>query len=306
MVNIAEFDLTCVGDINLDIITDAIKKYPSKDEQIIVDDIKLNIGGSSALCACASSTLGLRTSFIGKCGSDFYSLLLEKLRSYNVHANLSKSERTALTIAITFQDGSRSFITRRGANSELELSDINFELIELSRHLHIAGIWHITRIIPHIKRILRFAKEHDLTTSLDVGATIKEENWEILYDFLRYIDILFLNELELKFLTRKNLENGINELRDKVDILSIHLGRKGAITVNKGKIFKSKAFKIKVLNPTGAGDVFNAGFIYCFLNKKRLDYATKFAIANASVYITRNWQRFPTINETNRFLEQQK
>jgi sugar/nucleoside kinase (ribokinase family) len=302
----AEFDLACVGDINLDIITDAIKKYPSKDEQIIVNDIKLNIGGSSALCACAASALGLKTSFIGKCGEDFYPILLEKLRNFDVHPNLSKNKRTALTIAITFQDGSRSFITRKGANAELTLSDVNFELIELSKHLHISGIWHLSQLLPSIKNILRFAKEHNLTTSLDVGATIRDEKWDKLYDFMKYLDILFLNELELKFLTGKGLESGINTIKDKVDILSIHLGGKGAITVKKGKIFKQKAFKINVLNPTGAGDVFNAAFIHCFLKKKKLDYATKFAIANASVYITRNWQKFPTIEETNRFLRLQK
>ncbi len=291
------FDVLCVGDINQDVITTPLKRYPKKNEQVIIPKFKYYLGGSSAICASALSTLGLRVCFVGSIGNDFYGKSLkEKLKCYKVKAYLKISKKpTDTTFAITFEDGSRSFITSHGANAELNIKDVKMQILKFSKHLHVSGYWHLESLRPKLNILFSRAKKHNISTSLDIGATIEDRDWKQIFPLLRHVDILFLNDYELKLLAgTSSLLKGIKKVLPFVQILALHLGPKGALACTADKRVRLPSYNVKVINPTGAGDTFNAGFLYAYLNKMSLQACLKYALANACLYISKNEQVFPT------------
>lgn len=298
-------DLLCVGDVNQDIITPPIKSYPKRDEQIVVDSLKYYLGGSAAICAASSRALGMNTGFIGALGHDIFGEQVNiKLKMFKLKSKIKfVSAPTDTTFAATFSDGKRSFITAHGANDLLSYESINNFSLRGARHLHIGGYWHLKSLRPKIKELLRRAKSLKMSTSLDIGSTIENENWGEIYALLPDIDILFLNEYELKLLTGLPTPKALAKLSPQVKMLVLHEGSRGAMACTHDSRISMDSFDVKVVNPTGAGDTFNAGFLYGFLKGDSIERCLKYAVANACIYISRDVQSFPSAQDLQIFLK---
>lgn len=289
--------IICVGDLNLDIITPPLEKIP-EDEQITVGRILHNLGGSTAICAAACSQLGLETTFVGRAGKDSSGKgLIKKMESYGMDVRVKQSGSTATTLALTRIDGTRSLITSCGANLELCLEDVPQKLGKWD-HLHTSGIWHTKKLLPDLGKLLKRAKGYGLTTSADFGATMPDEDWDMVFSFLKHIDILFLNEKEMEYLTKNGpREDQLEKLLKHCQIVALHLGDKGALAASREEKYKKPALDVEVVNSCGAGDVFNAGFLYAYLKGRGLEKALEYGIKNASLYISREEQVFPSAEE---------
>ena len=123
--------LLCVGDVNLDIITPKISYFPLKDEQLIVNDFKWFLGGSTTITACAAASLGVDTTLVGRVGNDFTgNMLMDKLTKCLVNSLVKQGPTpTEVTFAVTFESASRSFITTTGANVDLITSCKNTNIL---------------------------------------------------------------------------------------------------------------------------------------------------------------------------------
>lgn len=298
-------DVLCVGDVNQDIITTPLDDYPKRNEQVVIPEFKYYLGGSSAICSAACQSLGLKTGFVGVVGDDFHGLNLKrKLKAFNVKSYVRVSGRagTDTTFAITFKNGKRSFITSHGANDELSINDVKNDVLMSSRHLHVSGYWHLKNLRPRLPELFKRAKRHGLSTSFDIGATIEKRDWSRILSLLSDVDVLFLNDYELRLLTKSSMLKGIKKLIPLVSVLALHLGGEGAMACTKDKRVRMDSFNVKVINPTGAGDTFNAGFLYAYLRNELLGSCLKHALANACIYISRSEQRFPSINEVRKFI----
>jgi len=291
IVIIMGFDLCCIGDINIDIITSPLGKIPKIEEQEVINDLKIFVGGSSAICAAAGAGLGLRTCFQGLVGNDYFGrLLVKKMKGFGVvpKIRMKNNVRTGATIALNFDSGKRSFISCLENNRELCYSHLDMEVLKNCRHLHISGIWHTRKLLEKIPLILKKACSNGATTSLDIGGTLKSGRWNYLRKILGNINILFLNKKELDF-----LRIPVNKLRKKVDIVALHLGEKGTRIHTEDETIIQKAIKVKVVNPVGSGDVYNAAFIYCFLDNKSLEECARAAVKAPAIYIQKEKQLFP-------------
>jgi sugar/nucleoside kinase (ribokinase family) len=115
-------------------------------------------------------------------------------------------------------------------------------------------------------KLFRKAKQLGLTTSVDCNYD-PAERWDSgLRDVLRYTDIFFPNEDEARFLTgKKSPEDAARELGKLASTVVVKLGAKGALVYNGGSSFQVKAVKTGVVDATGAGDSFDAGFLSRFL-----------------------------------------
>lgn len=278
--------LLCVGDINLDIITPRVSYFPLKDEQLIVDDFKWFLGGSSTITACAASSLGVDTTLAGCVGSDFIGdLLLSKLGSYGVKPFIKRvATPTETTFAVTFESTSRSFITNIGANKDLSISDI--PSFEGFNHLHVASFYHLHGLQKDFARLITSAKKAGLTVSFDPGL-IAGANPNLAKKLFSLVDVLFLNELELRRF------GGMLFCGKQAPLIAVHLGPEGSI-VHKGSTkFSLPAFKGKVLNSTGAGDVYNAGFLKEFMKGSDPKSCLESGVKAASFYIKQKEQLFP-------------
>ncbi len=287
------YDLLCVGDVNLDLITSPIKNYPKKDTQIGLD-IHPHIGGEAANTALNAAKLGMKTCFIGAIGKDHAgNFVKDKMKHKNLHAKLiEKPARTAKTVAITFENGNRTFLTDSGANKKLKFSDISLDLVRNSKSVFRAGYWHNTSLLNGGNtRLFKYAKQNNIQTCLGLGWNYLgwSDKWRRqLFQNLKYVDTTFLNHKELSDITKeKSLNEGCSKLLKYTNTLIVHLGKKGSHIQTKDESVTIPTKKVKTLNPVGTGDMFNAAFIKGMLNNWSLQRSAAYANKNAAGYASR-------------------
>ncbi len=302
-------DVTSIGDINIDIITSNIKEFPPRDAQILLDDLHLSTGGCAANYAKASAELGMKTRLIAKTGDDLFGSLIRKSLGQNPNLDLCLTceGRTATTLAITFKDKTRSFLTFPGANSEFSAKDIDYDLIE-GRYVHIASFF-LQGLRTDTKKILNYAHGKEMTASFDTGYDPMgwtKEDVSLVRKTLKDVDIFFPNLAEAQAITKaKKEEEVIDELLSLgPSIIALKMGSKGAwIATEKEKTF-IPAFRVKAVDTTGTGDVFAAGFTYAHSRGWDLKKCGTFASAAAALK-TRGYgtEKYPTRQEADAFLK---
>jgi len=301
------YDVIVIGDVFYDIATMPVRDYPERDKQRGCE-FMLSIGGQAGNCAAACASLGLKTALICKTGNDVLSKwITSELRKSGVSCFATTSEKEELqhpgiTVSISFEDGSRSMLSDRGANLDLKEEDVDFELLRKTRFLMRAGHWNTAGLFPSNKKTLSFAKSAGVYTGMDIGWSAYL-GWtasarQTVFDFLPSTDFLFVNEAEIKGLSGK--EKGEHELLEKgCKNVIVHRGAKGSSWITGDFEISRPAFKVKPISPTGVGDVFNAGFIYAFLGGKEAGEGLSFANACAAIHISKKrlGNVFPTIKE---------
>ena len=132
------------------------------------------------------------------------------------------------------------------------------------------------------------AKENGLTISLDIQWDPKEE-WNFNYrEVLPFVDVFLPNEQEALLLTGENvLENAIKKFTVFAKFVVVKLGSKGSIAATNGKsVFKQSYFNNEVVDAIGAGDSFNAGFIFKFINGYEIEECQKFGNLTGAINTT--------------------
>jgi len=215
-------------------------------------------------------------------------------------------EKTAVTLAITFKDMTRSFITFPGANSSLSAEKIDPCWIE-GRYLHVASFF-LQGLREETEKILDYAHEKGMVTGFDTG--YDPHGWSktdaaLVRKTLKDVDIFFPNLAEAQAIVKsKNQKDIIDELLSLGPaIVALKLGSKGAwIASEKEKIF-IPAFRVNAVDTTGTGDVFAAGFIHAYLRGWGLKRCGTFASAAAALK-TRGYgaEKYPTYKEVDAFL----
>jgi ribokinase len=304
------WDLCCIGDINFDVIVYPFRHTPEEDEQI-VDSIFLERGGSATNCACVASSLGLGTVLLCKLPSDeLGQWLRNRVETHGVDVRSPKSERNAgITVALTEKSGKRSFVTYRGTNTDFTMDNIDFGAIKSSRHLHYAGFWIVERLHGEpSKKILGYAKEHKLSTSLDLGWDFygwSKKRRKLVYDLLPHVDTIFLNKAEIRSLTAtRNTRLAVNSLfKAGVSRIMLHLGKQGSKIYEKKQSVDIPSIPCEPRNTTGAGDAYAAAFIYGMLKGHNIRRAATLASACASLYISHDPGYVPTLVEVNKMVK---
>jgi len=298
-----KIDVTVIGDINVDIITSKIENFPERDTQILVDNFELTSGGCAANFAKAISLLGLKTRFIGKIGQDtFGNFAINSLKEKKVELKISKGKKnTGVTIAVPFKDNTRSFITYTGTNSELGREDIKFELIEGS-YLHVASFF-LQGLRESTKELLEYAHSKGIIVTFDTGWDPKGwslDDIKLIKKILAKVDIFFPNFREGKKITNAKTKEEVCEelLSLGPEIIALKLGERGSYIATQKENFFIPAFKVDVVDTTGAGDVFDAAFVYGHFKNWKLKKIGKFANAAAALS-TRDYgsKNYPIIEE---------
>ncbi len=302
-------DVVTIGDVNIDIITAPLSSnIVSKKDVEVPTKLYRTLGGNAGNCAMALSQLGLKSRLIGALSDDPASIWLInqlKVNSVDFH-NAYKMIQAAITIALTYKDGTRTFLSDFGSNFLLSPEDIDLKLIE-GQHLHRAGYWWAPNLMGDgTKHLFRHAHSKKITTSLDIGwdpNNWADESRESVYKCLEFCDILFLNNKELEGLTQANLDDGATILLKKgLQMIGLHYGAKGCKIYTKDDTIHIPSYKVEIKNPTGTGDVFNAAFIYGYLKKWPLDKIGKFANAAAAVHLS-STQPYPPLEKVQKFMK---
>jgi len=275
------YDVLVVGELNVDLILNGIEKFPEIGKEVLARGMTLTLGSSSAIFASNISSLGARVAFLGKIGRDkFGEIVLESLQASRVDTSMIISDNnagTGATIILNVKED-RANTTYPGTMELLTLDDITESNLGKAKHLHFSSYFLQRGLWNNLGNLFRKAREMGLTTSFDMQWD-PMETWELdIEDVLPYVNVFLPNETELRFLTgKKNLDNAIEAVRMYTDVLVIKRGNKGSIVVTKDRRSDLPPFLNKnVVDAIGAGDSFNAGFIYKYIQGKDITECQRF------------------------------
>jgi len=264
------FDLAVVGEINPDLILsgDVVPQFGQVEQN--VDDLTLTIGSSAAIFACGAARLGLRVLFLGKVGADeFGRFMLSAMQARGVDISsvtIDPHVRTGLSVILN-RGSDRAILTYLGAIPLLEYAEIPFERLAQARHLHLASYFIQDRLRPHVPELCQRARAAGLSISLDTNYD-PSNRWDGgIAQVLDLVDVFLPNETEAcRISGQAEIEDAIARLAARIPTLAVKLGGKGAAALAKGQRVDLPALPIHVVDTVGAGDSFDAGFLYGYLN----------------------------------------
>lgn len=274
------FDILVAGEINPDLILSGNVVPEFGQVEKLVDDATLAIGSSSAIFACGAARLGLRVAFIGVCGEDVFGrFTLDEMQKHNLdvsNAIVRADGQTGLSVILNL-DSDRAILTHPGLIPALRASDISDALLRQARHLHVASYFLQTDLQPDLPNLFRHAHSLGLTTSLDTNYD-PSEKWLGFDELLSATDIFLPNKTEALSITQSdNVDSAARQLANKSKLVAIKLGADGALACQEDSITRSDSVSVNVADTVGAGDSFDAGFMYGYLNNWDLQKSLRLA-----------------------------
>lgn len=223
-------------------------------------------GGSAGNAIFALSGLGAETGFLGKVGNDRNGeYLRENLRKHGVEDKLLVSDTLPSGVASTFisPDGERTFGTYLGAAAALKAGELTVDMFKGYAYLFVEG--YLVQDHEMILHAIELAKEAGLQVCLDMASYNIVAGDLDFFSLLmeKYVDIVFANEEEAKAFTGLEPEEALEVIGKKCSIAIVKVGAKGSYIRKGTETVKIEALPIgKVVDTTGAGDCFAAGFLY--------------------------------------------
>lgn len=236
-----------------------IRKYTSGMK------IHRSTGGSAGNTVCALAALGANPGFIGKVGQDETGTFFgDTLRQRGVNALLTTCDLPS-GIASTFisTDGERTFGTYLGAAATLRAEDLSRKMFAGYNYLYIEG--YLLQDHDLMLRAVQLAKEEGLQVCLDMASYNVVEAERDFFDQLivKYVDIVFANESEALAYTGKAPHEALEEIASKCSIAVVKIGKEGSLVKKGTEVIQLLSCPIdNVLDTTGAGDFYAAGFMY--------------------------------------------
>lgn len=261
-------DVICLGILVADVVAKPVGKIPERGKLELVDRMELHSGGCAANTGICLARLGVKTAIAGKVGRDgFGDFLIERFNREGVDTRGIKRDalaNTSVTMVMVDEGGERSFLHYVGANATLREEEIDLGLLQGVQILHVAGFYLMPGFDGEpVARILRQAKEQGAITSLDTCWDSKGRWFELLKPCLEFTDIFLPSIEEAKKISQEESPERICKffLDRGVKTVGLKMGERGAFISSGSESFSIMPFKVDVVDTTGAGDAFVAGFL---------------------------------------------
>ena len=235
----ADLDLLVLGDVNPDLVlSDASMDVAFGQAETLVEDAELTIGGSGAIMACGAARLGLRTALTGLVGADqFGEFMLRAVSERGVEMSgvtVSDEVRTGLTVVLARPDD-RAILTFPGAIAAMTAERVDADLLARARHVHVASFFLQTALVPGLATLLRSARAHGATTSVDPNWD-PAQRWDGgLRELLGEVDVLLPNAAEACRLAGvSDAEAAAAKLAAAGPLVAVKLGAEGAVAAPAG------------------------------------------------------------------------
>ena len=300
MTSERRFDLLVVGELNPDVLVVDAEAQPMFGQvETIVEAIRMEIGSSSAIAACGAARLGLRVAFVGVVGDDaFGRFILDALDRAGIDVGgcrIDPAVPTGATVIIT-RGEDRANLTAIGAIGELRASDVPRELLAAARHLHVGSTYLQRALTADLPELFAEARALGLTTSFDCNWDATEQ-WDAGIDrLLREADLFLPNLEEARRITARmaapaaagELLRRASEGREpgRPFTLAVKHGAGGAMAMRGAweyEVAEAAVLPVDVRDTTGAGDSFDAGFLYGTLAGWPLRDALELGVACGSL-----------------------
>jgi sugar/nucleoside kinase (ribokinase family) len=275
------YDILVAGEINPDLILSGDVEPAFGQIEKRVDTAALTIGSSSAIFACGAARLGLRVAFLGVCGDDIFGrFMLDEMSSRAVDvSNVIVRSDGQTGLSVILNNGSdRAILTHPGLIAELQASDVPDDLLRQARHLHVASYFLQTKLQPGLPALFDRAHSLGLTTSLDTNYD-PSEKWIGFDKLLSAVDVFLPNRTEALSITQaSDVQSAGRQLANKSRLVVIKLGADGAALRTVDKTIFVPSIAVKLMDTVGAGDSFDAGFLYGYLASWDLEKALQLGV----------------------------
>ncbi len=282
-----QFDLLVVGEINPDLVLRGNVTPAFGQVEQAVDDASLTIGSSSAIFACGAARLGLRVAFAGVIGDDMFGhFMRDQLAARGVDTTavvIDPGLRTGLSVILS-RGADRAILTYAGSIAALRYDQIDLGMLGRARHLHLGAFFMLDALRPDVPRLFAEAKTRGLTVSLDTNYD-PAERWDGgLGAALAHVDLFLPNETELRAIGGSDDDDeALGRLAERLPVVAAKLGARGGVARQGSATTRAPALPMRVVDTTGAGDSFDAGFVYGFLNGWSLEQSLRLACACGSL-----------------------
>lgn len=306
-----KYDIVGIGNAIVDVIAEVDDLYLEKNKlrkgaMSLVDYSVINkignevnvvntvSGGSVANSIVCIAQHKLKTAFIGKVKDDMMGVkFAEGLVNENIYFKINKAstdKNTGRCVILVSPDAERTMNTYLGISQELTEQDIDLKIIEESSMLYLEGyLWDLDNAKKAIIKAIQTARKSDTAVAFSISDQFcvdrfRDEFLDIVYN---YADIIFANESEIKSLFETDkLEYALKECQNTSKIFAITLGKNGAKIIKNEEIIDINPEKIEnLVDTTGAGDLFAAGFLSHYLKLKNLEECGKEGVRLASIII---------------------
>jgi sugar/nucleoside kinase (ribokinase family) len=264
-------DILVIGEINADLVLTGDVTPAFGQAEKIVDDATLTVGSSGAIFACGAARLGLRVAYSGVVGNDMFGrFMIDKLRDRNVDTTgiqVDSSRKTGLSVILS-DTHDRAILTHLGTIAAQQAELVNRDLLHQARHVHITSYFLQTKLQSGLPALLTEAHKLNCTVSMDTNWDPAERWADGLTDVLAYVDIFLPNEQEATAISgQPNITNALAALAQDIPAVVIKMGAKGAMCRQGELHVRNNGFPIDVIDTTGAGDSFDAGFLFGYLQQ---------------------------------------
>lgn len=286
--------ILCLGIAVADLIGGPLHQMPKPGRLILVDKMGLFPGGGAVNTSTALARLGLPVGLICKVGNDSLGdFLVQTVGGQKVdvsHVKRDPITGTSATMAMVDPDGERRFVHYIGANASLTLEDICLELIEGATILHVAYCF----VMPGLDgqpmaRLLQHAHDVGVTTFLDCAWDAQGRWLKLIEPCLPFVDYMVPNLAEARAIT--GLDDPADMARFLLDqgvgTVAVKMGPAGCLVMTGDRVpHHFSAYQVDVVDATGAGDAFAAGFIAGVYLDWPLDQTARLANAVGALCVT--------------------
>jgi sugar/nucleoside kinase (ribokinase family) len=286
--------IVCLGILVADVVGRPMHAVPDSGRLVLVEEMGLYTGGCAVNAASALAKLGLPVEAIGKVGNDpLGDFVVNAMQDRGIGTRGVKRDSeagTSATMVMVDPDGERRFVHYIGANANLTIEDVDPQLVKEASILHIGG----SLVLPGIDgeptaALLQQARAAGVITFLDTVWDDTGRWMKLLEPSLPYIDYFIPSLPEAQAIV------GLEEPGDVASALIDHgagtvalkMGADGCLVMSaEGESFNLPAFDVEVVDATGAGDAFAAGFIAGVWHDWPLERTAQFASAVGALCVT--------------------
>jgi len=265
------FDIIGFGALNVDKLY-KVNMIAKEEEESFVIDFEEAPGGSAANTVVGLARLELKTGYVGKLAEDREGrLLLNDFRKENVDTRgiiISKKGRSGIVMGYVDGKGERALYVDPGVNNWLEFKEINLDYTADTEFLHLTSFVG-EKPFEAQKRLMN--QLSDVKTSFDPGDLYARKSLTSLKPIIKRTFVMLPNENEIRLLTGKDYEGGSKTLiKEGVDVVAVKLGERGCYVTDGKERHLVEPYEKKVVDTTGAGDAFCAGFLYSLIKRRDL------------------------------------
>lgn len=302
-------EVVVVGTLFTDVVL-SVPRVPGRDDEVEAYTLKRFLGGSAGNSATALSRLGKKVALVSIVGEDREGQRqLSALRASGVDVEgvaVSRNKPTGTAFVLVDPQGERSIVSHAGASEQLGRKLILPDSLWRAKLIHFAGGVNDGNV-SCFRRILERARYYGIKTSIDLDSVIAAKGLGLVRRLSVQWDVIFLSGVESELLSR-SMEHEAGTITDRLkrisEIVVLKRGNQGCEIVWKGGRLALPAFPTAVVDTTGAGDVFAAGLLSCYLDGESLESCGEFANSCAALKIAHSGARegLPTRQQVTAFI----